>query len=132
MEKEADLSETETENRSALMQRMREAGITDPQIAEVFDLSKQRVNTILGPVGKRARHVAIAHHAMNYRDAQEALPQELWRWRNRHNWTQADAANVLCLGNVNVFSRWERRSVKCSLAALLLQFIKLYDERNPP
>lgn len=103
------------------MQRLREAE-SDVEVGRIFNISRQRVHSLLGqrPAKKHIR--APIPHA-----TAADLPDYLKAWREKHNVTMAEAAR-LCGTNQMSWYAWESNRTGCSMPGLLLRYLALLDE----
>lgn len=114
------------DERNSAMQSMR-AYAPDSAIAEAFGLTRQRVHALLGP---RARRPAAAIPLPpEEADAADRLPAELRQWRARRGLSQAQAAEALGIEH-GTLNRWETGRGGCSLAGLVLHYLRLRDEKE--
>lgn len=102
------------------MQRMQDEGYGNNQIAKRFGVTRQRVNQMLGP---KPRDYTPKFNTDNLADP---FAKALVTWRMRYDLTQIEAAQILHLKSVTTYSKWER-GLGCSLSALVLDFLKLWE-----
>lgn len=121
------------------MQEWRDLGYSDSQIAAHFKTSRQAVHQKLGKRvddNRKGPRITATPSTRppdpSATPADCALPHVLTDWRANHGLTQEQARAILHLANVGTYSRWERGE-GCSLAALVINFIKLWekDKKNP-
>lgn len=120
-----------TDLRLKQMQLMRRNGYSDAEVGLKFGLSRQRVHTLLGTSAVDRRRGArvpdsVPPTALGTTKEDRALPAALASWRTRYGLTQIEAAKILHLKSVVTYSKWER-GLGCSLSALVLDFLKLWE-----
>jgi len=115
----------------AVMRQLRTAGDTDAEIGRKLNLSRQRVHQLLGPSGVDRRK-GPHPRARSAPSARGAFSDALLAWRLRHNLSQSQAAKILRISSIAIYSKWETLG-HCSLPGLVLAFIKLWEaqQRNP-
>jgi hypothetical protein len=116
------------------MQRWRDLGYSDSQIAAHFKTSRQAVRQKLGKRiddNRKGPRIAATPSTKppnpSATPADRALPHVLTEWRANYGLTQEQARTILHLATVGTYSRWERGE-RCSLSALVIDFIELWEK----
>lgn len=122
----------QTDDRAALMQRLRSLGLSNPQIGWALGFSRQTVHSILGgqPLAKETEFVS------SETPSEEHFAAFLRAFRQRHNLSQAQLARLI---DVNVdpngktsgtISRWETDKTKPISPLLIMRHLTLLEEKN--
>jgi hypothetical protein len=121
------------DDKKQIMQRLRNAGVSDSIIGNAFDLSRQAVHVHLGPRDPSIPTLVLRKEKTTpplpwfATDLDKTVPVALYAWRTRREMSQTNAAKVIGV-DPNVWSTWERGSRTCSLPGVLLQLLAALDK----
>lgn len=118
--------ELTAQQRLDAMRLMRAYDIPDEAIGEVFGITRQRVNVLLGRRGARWEKPAAPHP-----DKGKGLASELRAWRIRRKLTQGEAAALFGV-RIMTINAWECGRSEGSMPELVLRHIALLDRYEPP
>lgn len=121
------------------MRLLRDHGVPDETIGQVFDISRQRVQQLIGrvPVDRRRTPpgplgtLPGVGAPVSERKALADLPGFLRAWRADHGLTQRSAASVLGVPTAT-YIPWEQAKTGCSLPVLLVRFIAALEGTGAP
>ena len=108
--------------RNATMERCRAAGMTDAAIGRQFQISRQRVNAVLGP---RPPAVPVPFPDLAARPSASQFEARLRQWRSRSDLTQAEAAERLQVP-LGTYQKWETGRVP-DLSRLVLRLVHMLE-----